>query len=373
MSVRAAGVETGAGTLAVPLHPDEALLVLGALNGQLQDRYLERSEVRPVQVVDGRGVRPVPFFDSWGEFGVSSLASRPAAPMVLYVTTGPDLLKVDLSEGSVTELGVPKLRSVHEMTVVGDTLWLANTRFDEVVAFDLAEERVVSRLGFTAPDSALDSEAHNALPETGETAEEVVKKFHCNQVFVGFDGELYGLVHHVSGKQLVRRVAQKLIKNHGNGGLISLRDGCGVSLKLKGPHTVRKVRGEYWVFDSGRYTINVYDKGWSLRRTLSTTGWGRGASISERLDVFYAGVSEMRRRYSGARKSRKDIPNMVLAFSMETGEPLGRTVLSGIEQVNNVYTVSREVARALLDLEPGAGPRSASGAASSCGEEVNDI
>jgi hypothetical protein len=31
---------------------------------------------------------PVAFFDSWGELGVSSLAWRPSASMVLYVTTG---------------------------------------------------------------------------------------------------------------------------------------------------------------------------------------------------------------------------------------------------------------------------------------------
>jgi hypothetical protein len=372
MSIRAGakmGVEID--TKNLPLHPEEALLVLGSLHANPQDRELERSEVRPVQVVDRSGVRPVSFFDSWGEFGVSSLAWRPGNPLVLYVTTGSDLVKLDLSEESVTELGVPKLRSVHEVTAVEDTLWLANTRFDEVVAFDLAEERIASRLGFTAPDSALDAEAHGALPEAGEDAEQVVKKFHCNQVFEGFDGELYGLVHHVSGKQLVRRVAQKLIKNHGNGGLISLRDGRGVPLKLKGPHTVRKVRGEYWVFDSGRHTVNVYDQGWSLRRTLCTSGWGRGASVSESLGVFYAGVSQMRRRYSGARKSREDVPNMVLAFSMQTGEPLGGTVLSGIEQVNNVYTVSAEVARALLDL--GAGPPTASGLVDGRGEEVGDV
>jgi hypothetical protein len=61
---------------------------------------------------------------------------------------------------------------------------------------------------------------------------------------------------------------------------------------------------------------------------------------------------------------------MVLAFSMKSGEPLGRIVLSGIEQVNNVYTVSAEVARALLDL--GAGSRKASGVVDGHGEVAED-
>lgn len=345
-----ASVTDSAASLGELIHPDEALLVLGSLNANPQDRYLERSEVRPVQVIDRFGIRSVPSLNDLGQLGVSSLAWHANEPSDLYLTTGDDLIKVELSKRRIVRLEAPGLRDVHEMTIVRDTLWLANTGSDEVIAFDVSRGGVSKRINLAGRDRAPGAKADAAQPERGDRVR-VVDRFHCNQVFEGFDGELYVLVHHVSGKQLVRRVAQKLIKSQGDGGVIGLNNGHAIPLGLKGPHTVRKVGGDYWVFDSGKATLNVYGPSWTLKRKLGTEGWGRGGSTSERQSAFYAGVSETRKRYLRLSRSGDRTPNMVQVFSTETRASTGRIVLSKIEQVNNVYTVSASIARGLLELE----------------------
>jgi hypothetical protein len=186
--------------------------------------------------------------------------------------------------------------------------------------------------------------------EAGDGEVEVIDRFHCNQIFDGFNGELYALVHHVTGKQLIRRIGRKLVKNQGNGGLIDLTTGRGIPLNLSGPHSVEKVGESYWVFDSGRATVNIYDRAWLLHETLSTRGWGRGAGVSESLGLFYAGVSETRKRYLGMGPKAQRAPNMVRIFSIESREPVKDVEISNIEQVNNVYAISRSTALALLEL-----------------------
>lgn len=328
--------------------PDEAILILGSLNAKPQDRTLERPAVRPVQVLADGGVRPVPFFDSWGELGVSSVAWHPGYPTLLYACTGTELVRIDLDSRDVTRIEVPNLWDVHEMTLIGDTLWLANTGSDEAIAFDLAEKRVSRRMSLSVDSSAAKFAVRSTEDENGEV--EVVDKFHCNQIFDGFDGELYALVHHVSGKQLIRRIGRKLIKNQGNGGVVNLDTGQPVPLGLKGPHSVEKVGEEYWVCDSGRATLNVYDRTWTLRETLPTRGWGRGCSYAASLGLFYAGVSETRKRYLGMGMKVQRSPNMVRVFSAEKRTPLADVELSNIEQVNNVYVIPKYVAYALLEL-----------------------
>ncbi len=332
-----------------PALSDEAALVLGSLNAKRQDRTLERSAVRPVQLIIDGEIKPVPFFDSWGALGVSSVAWHPERPSALYITTGTELTRVDLESRRAANLEVPNLRDVHEMTVIGDTIWLANTGLDEAVAFDVAREQVSKRMKLSVNNSGSIDATRASEAENGEV--EVIDRFHCNQIFDGFDGELYALVHHASGKQLIRRIGRKLIKNQGNGGVVSLTSGSAVPLGLKGPHSMEKVRGSYWVFDSGRATVNIYDQRWTLQETLSTKGWGRGASVSEALGLFYAGVSATRKRYLGVVETRAQrAPNMVRIFSVESRKPVKDIELSDIEQVNNVYVVPKEIALALLGL-----------------------
>lgn len=336
------------------VHPEEALVVLGALNAHPRDRRLDRSEVRPVQVVFAEGVRPVPFFDSWGQFGISSVSWRPERPEVLYFTTdcdtetGDELLKVDLREKRTTKLPVAELSDVHETAAVDGTLWISNTATDEAVAFDLDRGRVTRRVRLSVrgatPEVTIHAEDDGYRPEAAD-------KFHCNQVFEGLDGNLYVLVHYAAGRQLVRRAANKLVKRQGNGGVINLSTGRNVPLDLRQPHSVRVVGESYWVFDSGRFTINVYDAGWTLREKISSEGWGRGAGVSRRLGLFYAGVSAIRERYLDMVPNSQRSPNMVLPISIESGKPVGRVPLANLEQVNEVHVIQRRIALALIELQ----------------------
>lgn len=343
------------------VHPNEALLVLGSLHAFPQDRKLERSEVRTVQIVMDDGVHHAPFFDEWGEWGVISLAYNPDRPTILYVATETELFKIDLSRRLVVDFEIPNLRDLHELTMMGDTLWLANTGLDQVVAFDIIRERVTERVNLSAYGSApkiisrAAEEEDDDLQLAGDVRE-VAEKFHCNQIFKGFDGDRYVLVHYALGNsQLIRRAARRLLGRQGNGGVINLDTGDVVSLGLKGPHTVRKVQGNYWICDSGRSRIDVFDPDWVLRETIPSKGWVRGADVSDSLGMFYMGISQFRKRYLALNPSVEQTPNMVQAISMQTREPVGELVLSGVERVTNVYVIPKDAARAMLELQAGLG------------------
>ena len=338
------------------VHPDEALIVLGSLNAHPQDRKIKRSEVRPVQVMfHGEDSRPATFFDSWGKFGASSFAWHPEKPHVLYFATDSgveatnELLKIDLQEQRVTRIPVTGLLDVHEMAVIGDTLWISNTATDEAVAFDLTRERVSRRISLSVQQTTPKITTHSDEPLNDKP--EVVDRFHCNQAFEGFEGDLYALVHYAVGKQLVRRATQKLVKRQGNGGVINLSTGVATPLDLRQPHSVRKVGDRYWILDSGRSMINVYSPDWVLQDTFSSRGWCRGGSVSQKLGLFYAGISEIRKRYLDLVPASQLAPNMVQVISVETGESFGEILLSDIEQVNEVYVVSKWTAQALLKLQ----------------------
>ena len=83
---------------------------------------------------------------------------------------------------------------------------------------------------------------------------------------------------------------------------------------------------------------------------IPSQGWVRGADASERLGIYYVGVSQFRRRYLALNPTVQQTPNMVQAISMETGEPVGELPLSGVERVTNIYVVPRSVAESLLEL-----------------------
>ena len=340
------------------VHPGEALLVFGSLHAFAQDRRLDRSEVRSLQVILDGEVRHAAFFDAWGEWGVVSFAWSPERPGIAFVATGTELLKVDLLERCVTDFGVRDLQDVHELTLMGHLLWIANTGRDEVVAFDVVRERVAGRVELFAYGSKPKVVSHPVEDDVGADRQlatdgrEESERFHCNQVIKGFDGHYYALVHYALGdSQLIRRAARRLVGRRGNGGIIDLTNDRVVPLGLMGPHTLRKVDGCYRVCDSGRSAINVYDQNWSLQEKIPSQGWVRGADVSERLGVYYAGVSQFRRRYMALNPTARQTPNMVHAISMETGETVGELALSNVERVTNVYVVPRQVAESLLELQ----------------------
>ncbi len=327
---------------------DQAILVLGSLNAKIEDRYHSRSEINPVQIFnDGKITKPS-FFDNWGEVGVSSIVYQLHEGIALYLTTGPDLIELRLDENIITTpLEVDNLKDVHEITLIDNLLWLANTGYDEVVALDIKSRKVLHRIQlerFKLKTTLIDKPVSN-----DETESQEIDRFHCNQVFKGIDGKLYALVHHTTGKQLLTRIAKRLIKKQGDGGVIDLKTGKGIQLWLKAPHTVRIVNGEYWIFDSGNEAINVYSSDWRLKNKISTNGWGRGADLSKDGSLFYAGISEKRARY----RESNDLPNgnMVQVFKTKDGACIGQiNVSDGIEQINNIYVIPQYLADTLMRL-----------------------
>ncbi len=342
---------------------EDSILVLGSLNAKPQDRRLERAEVRPVQLVSERGFEPVPFFDDWGELGVSSLAWDRKHPDILFVATDRELFRLDIERRDVRQLSFPNARDIHELTLVDGTLWVANTGRDEAVAIDTSSGAIRRRVGLakyrsgvSVTEGATNGGGGERQPDdtgggdAGRHEVERVDRFHCNQVFDGFDQKLYALVHHVTGWQLVRKIAEKVIKSHGNGGVICLDTGDATSLNLKGPHTVRRVNGHYWLFDSGAAVVRTYDPDWSPRGSLPGSGWGRGADLSSDGSLFYAGVSETRRRYLNLPGARHN-PNMIEVYSTDTRARVGELVVATwLEQINNIYVIPADVGRRLLEL-----------------------
>lgn len=329
-----------------------ALLVTGSLNAMEEDREHDgRSWLRPVQVVLDGAVAPCSFFNAWGELGVSAFAFIHGDPTVLYVTTGADLIElhVRIREAkvlSMVNIDIPQLKDVHEMSLIDGVLWLANTGYDEAVAFDITRKEIVNRISLASfrkfSNAALES--LRAGVDGGE-----IDRFHCNQVFRGLDGRLYALVHHVSGKQLLARIANKFIKRQGNGGVMDIETGRKIALSLKGPHSVRCVGNEYWICDSGSRTVNVYDADWTLKKKLDSVGWGRGADFSITDNMYYVGSSAQRKRY----RNRPDFndKNVVQVFGV-SGKALKGEILipDGIEQINNLYLIPRTLGEAMMRL-----------------------
>ena len=274
------------------------LLILGSMSANVADRSGSRKAIKSVQLLSLDGhAQNIPYFDQFGELGISSFAW---SERQWFFSSGKDLYAIDPMSKEVGEIDVADLLDVHEMDVIDRRLWISNTGSDEVIALDAESLLVKARV-----------QLRSLCGIGGGIAEEAIDKFHCNQVFKGLDGELYCLVHHVNGKQFVKRVAAKLIKSQGNGGVVRLRDGKRIGLSLHAPHTVTVVGNEYWVFDSGKCAI--------------------------------------RKRYLGALSASCDF-NGVQVFSLMNVADTRMIELEGIEQVNNVYVIPDTVAEGLLSL-----------------------
>lgn len=328
------------------IAPDEALVVMGSLNAKPQDRSLDRAALHPVQVIMAEGSYAVHFLDTWGTLGISAMAF--VDTQTCYLTTGEDLWEVSLTGGQVVRQEIPHLKDVHELTLIQGTLWLANTGLDQAVGFDLATRTVRQVVDLKAWRAAVQQNGlADYVPKDGA---QWVDRFHCNLIFEGHEGHLYALVHHVNGWQLIHKVAEKLIKTHGNGGVLNLTTGAVIPLNLKAPHTVRRVGHHYWLFDSGANMLNVYDASWKLLHRMHTRGWGRGGQASRDGRRFYAGISATRKRYLGVIQGAQQTDNLVQIFDTRNGKSVGELLVPHIEQINNVCVVPRETAEALLAI-----------------------
>lgn len=322
----------------------EVLAVVGSRNAHEKDQHMPVSQVQTVQYLDGQTFKTIPFFQQWKEKGVTAFCWLPEAPMKVYMTTGDDLILLDLDRLKVIELKTEKLKDVHEIDIIENKLWASNTFYDELVSYQLEPWEEQSRVKLIPNQQTLNDQSTS----TAEEDSSFKSKFHCNQVFSDFKGEVYSLVHHINGEQLIRKVAQKLIKSQGNGGVIRLRDGLRKRLSLKAPHSIRKIGDYYWVFDSGHSQLNVYSQDWSLVQEVEMAGWGRGGAYSEERQLYYAGVSATRKRYLQLANNKNE-KNLVQVFNLEL-ELVKQYEVYGIEQINTVYLLSASQLQAFLKL-----------------------
>ena len=324
---------------------NKMIMVIGSLNANPSDREISREDIRSVQLIHpNREISEVSFFHSWGELGMSSMAVHPDDKMKLYFATSSQVFLFNLHANEQTDLQIPNLTDVHEISMVGDELWISNTKHDEIVAYHIRENRVSRRIDL--------SDFASSTPEEGEGGEgvEVVDKFHCNLIFQGYDGHLYILVHHTSGRQLIKRIAQKFIKSQGNGGVVNIDTKKRYPLNFKAPHSVRRINGEYWVFDSGHFELKVFDQQWKLKKSINTKGFGRGGEYQPETGLYYAGVSATRKRYLGLFPGGDSVPNMVQVVKAADYKIEETIMIPNIEQINNVYCIDNDVANKLLQM-----------------------
>ena len=76
------------------ISPERSILVIGSLNANPADRVISRNDIRSMQLInDKQEIVPVPFFNSWGELGMSSMCWHPDTPYVLYIASSTELFK----------------------------------------------------------------------------------------------------------------------------------------------------------------------------------------------------------------------------------------------------------------------------------------
>ncbi len=313
-------------------------LVVGSQNANEADRFLERSQIKSVQLLKGNNqFEAIKFFNQIGELGISSICWTKEEPLIWYYTTGNELFELDLIDGIVQSIHIPRVKGIHEIKVINGLLWISNTFFDEVIAYGIKERKVIKRVRLQSS-----SENVKAISEADVDPKNLDRqnKFHCNQVFEDYEGNLVALVHHVNGEQIINRVAQRLIKNQGNGGVLFIEGGKTKRLRLKAPHSVRLVNNQYWIFDSGHAQLNVYSRSWDLIKEISMAGWGRGGDYSNYREEYIAGVSAKRKRYLAFNEENKEA-NMLQAFDLNF-QLKWECEVPNVEQINNVYVISKE-------------------------------
>ena len=310
----------------------ERLVVLGSLNANPQDRTLSRDIVVPVQYFDGNSWKPMDYFSKIGELGISSFGIHSKSNK-LFFSTGQEIFILNVDSGSLGKLEVDRVKDVHEISVDGDSIWVANTGTDEALEINAITNKLENRISLK-DNSNGDSD-----------------KFHMNQIFFNHEGSSLCLVHHVRGKQFLKQVKGRILKQQGDGGLINLMSKEITGLQLRAPHSVLSVRDEYWVMNSGNQEINIYDHSWNLKEKLPTVGWGRGAEISFDGIFVFVGISPIRRRYAGLIKESTTTEPVVQVFHSVSRESIMMIPISGIEQINNLYLIDNGLISAIRSFE----------------------
>jgi hypothetical protein len=289
-------------------QPDAALMVLGSLSNDEHDRLDSEDSLRPVQVLRSGQFDPLDV-DWPSDLGASTgvpfnggvaLASQSTIHMRDAILTG--------------------LHDVHELSVDRDSLWIPNTGSNELLSVSISGDVERHYLG---------SGYH-----------------HCNQVFRCAAGARWGLVHHIHGRQLLRRVAGRILKSQGDGGLLSLDHEDNIELRLAAPHSARVINGENWILDSGRAVVRRYSADWTELGQIALGGWGRGAQVTLDEAFMYVGLSPLRRRYQSVSQVSAIRKPEVHVIDVERQEVVERLPVDGIDQINGLLFASVDAVRA---------------------------
>ena len=319
------------------------LLILGSQNAKEADQRLTRDEIHPVQILRKDGtVEPVRFFDSWGRVGVSSIATVGPTSDELFISVNDYILRFNLRTQEKSRLAIERIGDIHDIHFINGLLWISSTEYDEAIAFDTDRDKVVRRVSLSRYREELDDD---------HAAQKVKDRFHCNQVFTDYEGRLSVLIHHISGWQFYKVLFEKFVKKQGDGGVINLETDEVYPLGLMSPHTMRKVNGEYWVQDSGDFSIKKFDKAWNPVGEIELYGFGRGVDFSEKESVMYVALSATRKRYLNVIPGKAYEPNRIVVLNLETEELVQKITIPNIEQLDNIYILSPRRLDQFLQLE----------------------
>ncbi len=314
------------------------LLVLGSQNSKKEDQKLTRSEVRPVQMLSRDGkLKEISFFNDWGKVGVSSIAWDERFPGELFVSVNDEIRRLDVATNKYETLELGTIGDLHDIHFLGDKLWISNTEYDEAVAYDPVKHEVVRRVSLDEYRWKLDSINND------EEVEKVKDRFHCNQVFRDYNGDLCVLIHSIHGWLLYRVLFEMLVKKQGEGGIINLETKEVKELKLHSPHSVRKINGEYWIQDSSGLTTKIFDQNWNQTDTIETGGFGRGVDFSEEDNRVYIGLSATRKRYLRVIPTSEYHSNRIFITTIDERKKLDEISIPNIEQLDNVYILNERI------------------------------
>lgn len=309
------------------------LLILGSQNSNPADQKLDRDEIRPVQILHRDGhAEPVNFFNNWGKVGVSSIAWNKHNNNQLIVSVNDELRKLDTKKGQYTKLDIPRIHDLHDIHYIGGSLWISNTEYDEIIEYNTKQESIISRISLDQFRTQEELQSANA--------EKIKDRFHCNQVFRDYEGNLCVLIHHISGWQYYRILLEKLVKNQGDGGIINLDRKKVIPLKLQSPHSLRMIDGDYWVQDSGDFSTKIFNKNWELIYEIENGGFGRGVDFSIKEKRVYIGISATRKRYLKVIPSGGYHMNRILILDPEAKTKIDEIPVYHIEQLDNVYIMN---------------------------------
>lgn len=311
------------------------LLILGSRNSNPADQKLKRNEIRPVQILQKNGsLNAINFFNHWGDVGVSSMAWQSSLQDEIFVSVNNEIRRLNFKTGEFNTLDISNINDLHDINIIDDSLWISNTEKDEIIEYDVKNNRVIHRISL---DRYRDDS--NELPSDAKKAKD---RFHCNQIFKNYDDDLCVLIHHVSGWQYYRILIEKLVKNQGDGGVINLDKEKVIPLKLQSPHSLRMINENYWVQDSGDFTTKIYNKEWQFISAIKNGGFGRGVDFSESDGTVYIGLSATRKRYLKIIPFGEYHLNRILMIDLSANSKSGEIPVYHIEQLDNVYILNEK-------------------------------